>query len=358
MNYRIERHSGESAYMQLYHQLRSDIVSGVLPKGTKLPSRRVLAAELGLSVITVEHALALLTDEGYTESRPRSGFIVSFDGLPSSAPLPQRPTLEDMQASRSAPEDFPFSILSRTMRDVLTRQGKRILDVSPRCGCMELRQAIAAWLGRSRSLQVRPEQIVIGSGSEYFYGLVVRLLGRERPFGIEDPSYETIRRTYESCGAVCRLLPMASDGISSPALENCDAGVLHVTPYHSYPSGVTATPAKRREYAHWAETHNAVIVEDDYDSELAPLQQRADSIFSLLPGRVLYVNSFSKIIASALRTAFLILPDPLPEGWAETLQHLTCPVPVYNQLVLAEFLNEGHLERYVSRRRKKMGLKK
>ncbi|MBQ3371801.1 MAG: PLP-dependent aminotransferase family protein [Oscillospiraceae bacterium] len=354
MNYIIRKHAGESAYLQLYHQLRQDIISGIWPRGAKLPSKRVMAEELGLSVITVEHALSLLCDEGYLESKPRSGMIVSFGGTVSPASVPKRPSLEDMRASRTAPDDFPFSLLAKTMRHVLSEYDRQILSSSPSSGCEELRSAIASWLGRSHAMNVSPGQIIIGSGSEYLYGLIVQLLGREKLYALENPSYETIRRAYEANGAQCAMLPMGEDGIDSSLLEACRADVLHVTPYHSYPSGVTATAAKRREYVAWAKRNSTVIVEDDYASEFAPLTSRIETVASLLPEQVIYLNTFSKLLASSFRTAFMVLPEPLLAEYRQKLDYTSCPVPVYNQLVLAEFLNEGHLERYTSRKRRKM----
>ena len=355
MNYGIDKHSGESAYLQLYKQLRDDIVSGRLPSGTRLPSKRLLAGELGISVITAEHALALLVDEGYAEAKPRSGYYAAFGSAVGSA-APRRAALQDMSAAAEAPADFPFSAWARTMRSVLTDYDRRILVKSPNSGCPELRQAIAGYLERSRGLRVSPEQIVIGSGAEYLYGLVVQLLGRERSFALEDPSYEKIRRVYEANGARCELLPLGEDGILSGALSACSAGALHVTPFHSYPSGVTASAAKRREYAAWAGERHSVIIEDDYDSEFASVTGQIETIYSLAPERVIYVNTFSKILAPAMRTGFLVLPEALEERYRQRLDFYSCTVPIYDQYVLAEFIRQGHMERYINRRRRKLRL--
>ena len=203
-------------------------------------------------------------------------------------------------------------------------------------------------------MNVRPAQIIIGSGSEYLYSLIVQLLGRNRLYALEDPSYETIRRSYEANGAQCIMLPIGEAGIDPVLLQASGADVLHVTPFHSYPSGVTATPARRREYVSWAKQNRTVIVEDDYASEFAPLTSRIETVASLLPEQVIYLNTFSKLLASSFRTAFMVLPEHLLEDYRRKLDYTSCPVPVYNQLVLAEFLNEGHLERYTSRKRRKM----
>ena len=353
MHYGIDRSSRESAYLQLYKQLRADIVSGAIPPGRRLPSKRLLAGETGLSVITVEHAYALLCDEGYAEARARSGYFAAFGGGSAPPALP-RAALEDMSAGDGAPADFPFSVWTRTMRGVMSDYDRRILARSPSCGCTELRVALAGYLERSRGISVKAEQIVVGAGAEYLYGLVVQLLGRERRYALEDPCYETIRRVYEANGALCELLPMGADGIVSTALEKSAAGVLHVTPFHSYPSGVTAPASKRHEYALWARRRDACIVEDDYDAEFASLTRQIETIFSLAPERVLYINTFSKVLAPSMRTGFLVLPEPMLDDYREKLGFYSCTVPVFDQLVLAEFIAQGHLERYINRRKRKL----
>ena len=353
MQLSIEKGGSIPAYEQLYEQLRAAIVSGALKQGERLPSKRGLAGETGLSLITVEHALSLLCEEGYAEARPRSGVYVSFGGG-SAPPTARRAALEDMSAGDDAPEDFPFTVWSRTMRAVLTDYDRRVLSRSPNVGCAELRTALAGYLLRSRGLAVKPGQIVIGAGAEYLYGLTVQLLGRERTYALEDPCYEKIRRVYEANGASCESLPMGEDGIESAALRQSRAGVLHVTPFHSYPSGVTASAAKRREYALWARQRDAYIVEDDYDAEFASLRRQIETICSLAPERVLYINTFSKILAPSVRVGFLVLPEALLGLYRERLGFYACTVPVFDQLVLAEFIAEGHLERYINRRKRKL----
>lgn len=356
MQLTIDRQSAESAYMQLYRLLREQIVSGTLPRGSRLPSKRGLAEETGLSLITVEHALNLLCEEGYAEARPRSGIYAAFGE--SAPPPPPRAALEDMSAGDAAPEDFPFSVWSRTMRAVLADYDRRVLARSPSCGCTELRVALAGYLARSRGLSVNPEQIVVGAGAEYLYGLVVQLLGRERLYALEDPCYERIRRVYEANGARCELLKMGEDGILPEALSDSRAGVLHVTPFHSYPSGVTASAARRHDYALWAQSRGAYIVEDDYDAEFASLRRQIETICSLAPERVLYINTFSKVLAPSVRVGFLVLPEPLLDLYRERLGFYSCTVPVFDQLVLAEFIAQGHLERYINRRKRKLQKKR
>lgn len=351
MSYYIDRALTESAYMQIYAQLRDRIISGAQPRGSRLPSKRLLAEELGVSLITVEHAYALLVDEGYAEARERSGYYVCFGeeaAVGRARPLPPPPPLLE------APEDFPFSALAKTMRRVLSEYDRRILVRSPGQGCAELRQAVAGYLGRSRGLELSPEQIVVGSGAEYLYSLIVQLIGRDRVFALERPCYPRIRQVYEANGVRCLFLPMDEDGILPEALRRCDAAALHVTPFNSYPSGVTASAARRRLCALWARERDAVIIEDDYDSEFSAVTRRIETIFSLAPERVIYVNTFTKTLAPAMRTAYMVLPERLLGEYRRRLDFYSCTVPVFEQYVLAEFIAGGELERYINRRRRKL----
>ena len=350
MKYFIDLNSSKPAYVQLYDAIRADIVSGKLAVGEKLPSKRLMAGELGISLITVEHAYALLIDEGYAVSRQRSGYYVSFgDALACGSAAPR--------AKEALPElhsDFPFSVLAKTMRRVLSEYDRDILKRSPNSGCMELRRSIADYLERSRGIMARPEQIIIGSGAEYLYGLVVQLLGRECVFALENPCYEKIRRVYETNGARCIMLRLENDGIASGELSACHAGALHVTPYNSFPSGVTASAAKRYEYAQWAKSSNAYIIEDDYDSEFSSALKQISTIFSIEPEHVIYINTFSRSIAPGMRMGYMLLPEALLERYEKELSFYSCTVPVYEQYVLAEFIDSGEFERHINRARRKL----
>lgn len=338
--------------MQLYRQLRRDIISGEISYGSKLPSKRLLAGELGISLVTVEHAYALLLDEAYVESRERSGYFAAFGGTNRRERVLSPVQVES--GPYDVPEDFPFSSLARIMRRVLSDYDRRILTKSPGGGCLELRCAIAAWLERSRGLSVSPEQIIIGSGAEYLYSMIVQLLGRDRVFAHEDPCYSRILQVYEANGVCCESLPIGEDGIISSALQGCKAGVLHVTPFNSFPSRITASASKRHEYAAWAEENGSYIVEDDYDSEFSSVTKYIDTIYSLAPERVIYLNTFSRTIMPSMRIAYMVLPEELLERYREQLGFYSCTVPVFEQYVLTEFINSGELERYINRRRRKM----
>lgn len=352
MNYNITKSGGSPAYLQLYMQLRRDIVAGVYPAGSRLPSKRLLSQELGLSVITVEHAYVLLCEEGYAEARERSGFFAVY-----REDTPFHPPAEAAAAAppqRHGQVDFPFSVWARTMRRVISERGEALLEKSPNNGCAELREAIAAYLARSRGIHVKPGQIVIGSGAEYLYSLIVQTVGRSRIFALENPSYEKIRSVYTANGVKCDMLKLGADGILTPELRRSGATVLHVTPFHSFPSGVTATASKRREYIRWAEERRGYIVEDDFDSEFTISTKAEDTLFSLEGGsRVIYMNTFSRTIAPAMRIGYMLLPETLQEEFRSRVGFYSCTVPVFEQYVLAEFIRSGDFERHINRVRRR-----
>ena len=354
MRYTISKKSVKPGYMQLYEQIRSDIVGGAYPTGSKLPSKRLLAEESGTSVITVEHAYAILCDEGYAESRVRSGYFViyrstdftSTPGVSVRTPVPQT-------AIPHGAGDFPYSVLARTMRRVISDYAERLLIKSPDRGCAELREAIAEYLARSCGMRVGAGQIIIGSGAEYLYSLIVQLLGRDRLYALEDPSYVKIRRVYEANGARTELLRLGGNGIESGELRRSKAGVLHVTPFNSYPSGVTADASKRAEYLRWADERSGYIIEDNYDSELTVSRKNEDTLFSRsLSGRVIYLNTFSRTIAPSLRVGYMVIPEGMSEAFGQKLGFYSCTVPLFEQYLLAELINGGDFERHVNRVRR------
>ncbi len=352
MKYIIDKNK-RPMYLQLYKQIRDDILSENYPYNTKLPSKRSLAEETGVSTITVEHAYTLLCDEGYVESRERSGFVVIFrksDGFASSSEQKTNYTAHHTELELP---DFPLSVLSKTMRKVLTDHGDLLLEKSLNCGCIELREAIRHYLARNRGIQVDIEQIVIGSGSEYLYGLIVELLGRHRTYAIESPSYKKIEQVYKATEITYNSLPLTNCGIDSKALAETKADVLHTTPYRSYPSGVTATASKRHEYIRWAEQNFRYIIEDDFESEFSVSTKPAETLFALSNNdNIIYLNTFSKTISPSLRIGYMVLPKHLVETFNKKLGFYSCTVPTFMQYVLTELINNGDFERHINRVRR------
>ena len=348
----------QSAYLQLYEALREEITQGTWPYGARLPSRRQTARERGRSVVTVEHSYELLCQEGYIEARPRSGFFVIYRPLDGFALTETRretpPPLPPPSFARDRENAFPFSVLAKTMRRVLTEYGEAILDKSPNPGCDALRAAISRYLARNRGIHADADQIVIGSGAEYLYGLVVEMLGRDKTYAIESPSYKKIEQVYRAKGVRCDLLPLEHDGIASAALRATAAQVLHITPYRSFPSGVTASASKRREYLRWADTPGRFIVEDDFESEFSLLRKPEETIFSRTQGQnVIYLNTFSRTVSPSLRVGYMALPRAMIPLFEETVGFYSCTVPAFEQYVLASLMESGDFERHINRIRRR-----
>lgn len=377
-------------YEKIYALLKTEILSGAYPYGARLPSKRTLAEENGVSLSTAETALDILRSEGYIDSAERSGFFCAYresDFLFSAAgsvsvaagsftvgsgsvaaaeaqdaesgkyafgaPLP--PSSDAAEAPAAREETFPFTVYARAMRRVLAEYGEKLLEKPPKNGVPQLKSALKNYLLRSRALNVNENQIVIGAGAEYLYGVIAELLGTCRIYGTESPAYGQIARVYAAKGAQVRLLRIGADGILSGELAATDADVLHVTPYRSYPTLATATATKKAEYLRFAREKNGYVVEDDYLSEFSPYAKPAETLFGAdEAGRVIYVNTFSKTLSPALRAGYMLLPPALAVRYEEELGFYSCPVPATEQYVLAALLSDGSFERHINRLRRRM----
>ncbi len=355
MNYVIDKNDKAPAYIQLYRYLAKDITSAVYPYGSKLPSKRTIAEDTGVSVITAEHAIMLLMEEGYVQSRERSGVYVIYrdeDFLHET--IKEMPATIETERPMHVTGEFPFSVLAKTMRKVLSDYGEEILVKSPNHGCMQLRSEICHYLAKSRGIFIEPSQVIIGSGAEYLYGLIAQLFGAGSVIAIENPSYKKIREVYKAMGVHCEMLTMKQDGIASDELKRTQAKVLHVTPFNSFPSGVTAGISKKMEYLRWAGKHSRILIEDNYDSELTISRKMEESLFSMDPEvNVIYLNTFSRTLAPSMRIGYMILPISLLDAFTQKLGFYSCTVPIFDQYVLAELLKNGDFERHLNRVRRK-----
>lgn len=346
--------SEKPEYLKLYEAMRDEITRGAWPPGARLPSRRQVALDRGLSAVTVEHSYELLCQEGYAQARPRSGYYVAYRSEDGFASVGASPRPHRSGAEAGLERCFPFSVLARAMRRVISDYGEALLSKSPNAGCPELRGALSGYLARNRGIRVEEDQIVIGSGSEYLYGLVVEMLGRDRVFALEHPSYEKIERVYAARGVERELLPLGSDGILSHALAATRGSVLHITPYRSFPSGVTASASKRAEYIRWAGQGDRYIVEDDFESEFSLLRKPEETVFALSGDEnVIYLNTFSRTISPSIRVGYMVLPRRLLPLFESRVGFYSCTVPAFEQYLLADLIAEGEFERHINRMRRR-----
>ena len=363
LTYTLTKHTGVSLYEQLYRAVKADILSGRLPGGTKLPSKRALAAHLEVSVITVKTAYEQLMAEGYLTGVEKKGYFVSAvqppltaaPPPPAAAPQPEeRRWFLDLVTNSIDAEDFPFTVWARLMRRTILEQGTGLLHPTPPQGALALRQAVAAHLRQFRGMDVTPEQIVIGAGTEVLYSLLVQLLGQDRRYAVEDPGYGKIARIYRSNRAAVSFVPLDESGLSVSALRDSRADVVHISPSHHYPTGLVMPIARRQQLLSWArEAPGRCILEDDYDSEFRFVGRPIPTLFSIDGGRhVIYLNTFSKTIAPSIRISFMVLPPPLLDAFREKLGFYACTVSAFEQYTLAQFLAGGWYEKHLSRMRK------
>lgn len=363
LTYSFENAGSDHLYEYLYKCIKNDILSGVLLPGTRLPSKRSFAANLGVSTITVEAAYGQLLAEGYLYSLPKKGYYVEkiHENIPAK-PAEARPSavrtaapvyFADFVSNQTEPENFPFSVWAKIMREVMLDDSGALMTNPPAGGVSRLREAIASYLKAFRGMGVLPEQIVVGAGTEYLYGLLIQLLGYEKCYAVEDPGYRKITRIYEKHKVKCVHLPLDPQGISIRALTQSGADIVHVSPSHHYPTGLVTPVSRRYELLGWASgAEGRYILEDDFDSEfrmagkLLPTLQSIDAT-----ERVIYMNTFTKSLASTIRISYMVLPPHLSERFHQELGFYSCTVSTFEQYTLARFLSDGYFEKHINRMR-------
>lgn len=364
-------------YALIYENLRANITDGTIKYGEKLPSKRAAADSFDASVITVEHAYELLESEGYIESRPRRGYFARYvaDGIlaekESDFPFPEEFAIENQTDGNDArakgtnakeanakeanakKERFPFGIYASAVRAVLNDLGDKITEKTNGSGAPALKSAIKNYLKTSRDVHADENRIIIGAGAEYLYGVIAKLFGAGETFAIETPSYGIIEKIYSLNGVKTEKLRLGTDGVLSEDLAACRAKVIHVTPYRSFPTGVTASASKRAEYLRAAKKIGAYIVEDDYESEFSLSAKLTETLFKNTPDdNVIYINTFSKSVFPSLRLAYMILPEKLAAKYYEKFGDFSCPVPTLEQYVAAKIISDGSFARHVNRVRR------
>lgn len=364
-------------YALIYENLRANITDGTIKYGEKLPSKRAAADSFDASVITVEHAYELLESEGYIESRPRRGYFARYvaDGIlaekESDFPFPEEFAIENQTDGNDASakgtnakgtnakdvnakkERFPFGVYASAVRAVLNDLGDKITEKTNGSGAPALKSAIRNYLKTSRDVHADENRIIIGAGAEYLYGVIAKLFGAGETFAIETPSYGIIEKIYSLNGVKTEKLRLGTDGVLSEDLAACRAKVIHVTPYRSFPTGVTASASKRAEYLRAAKKIGAYIVEDDYESEFSLSAKLTETLFKNTPDdNVIYINTFSKSVFPSLRLAYMILPEKLAAKYYEKFGDFSCPVPTLEQYVAAKIISDGSFARHVNRVRR------
>ena len=352
-------------YTQIYQYIRKEILDGTLPIHQKLPSARELSSTLSVSRTTIDMAYGQLVDEGYLTVLAKKGYFVNEIASLSQLSLNEAisPKTEKKQSTTSFQYDFspfavdlehfPYATWQQLSRRCL-KEGRDLFLLGDAMGDLSLRQAIATYLHQSRSVKCAPEQIVVGAGVDYLLQLLVTILGTNRSIAMENPSYIRAYRIFEGLGCKTSPISLDKDGMNIQKLYASGCDTAYVTPSHQYPLGLIMPINRRHELLSWAASKEGrYIIEDDHDSEFRYKGKPIPSLQGIdTKDKVIYVGTFSKAIAPAIRVGYMVLPPKLLELYHEKCYYYASTVSRVDQAILTTFMNEGYFERHLNRMRK------
>lgn len=360
----LQKCPGLPLYQALYQQLKQEIQTGSIGCGDKLPSKRKLAEQLGVSVNTVDGAYSQLEAEGFIQASARRGFFVQATGAlpprgtaPEAPQLPQtgqkRAHLVDFSPTGMARGQFPFGVWRRLMKNCFNEYDEGLLLRTPPQGDPGLRSAVAEYLYRARGVRCDPEQVIMGAGTDNLLYILGYILPENYTLAVENPLYNQTHALFSRLGHPVTHVPVDSEGIRLSALPDRDHVLVYTTPSHQYPLGFAMPIGQRTGLLRWSGAgEGRYILEDDYDSEFRYQSRPIPSLQSIDPlGRVIYLGTFSRSVAPALRISYMVLPEALLERYRRDYGGYASAVSGFEQTVLREFMRSGHFDTHVNRMR-------
>ena len=368
MTIRLRTDSDKCLYQQIYEHIRQEIREGKLLAGERLPSTRSLAEYLQVARSTVDYAYDQLLSEGYIEAKPYKGyFVCRLEGIFT---MEQREMTEPEVVRPDSQEDgtqvqvdfspygidmtgFPFGVWKRITKNILNDSNSELFAQGEPQGDYDLRMTISRYLHSSRGVNCRPEQIIVGAGNDYLLLLLEKILGRHVGIAMENPTYKRAYRIFQSFAYRIYTVDMDDKGMRADKLLELPVRAAYVMPSHQYPTGAVMTIGRRAELLRWAEKEpDRYLIEDDYDSEF---RYRGKPIPSLQSsdkrGKVIYIGTFSKAIAPAIRVSYMVLPESLLEVYRRDCSFYSCTVSRIDQRILNEFIRDGYFERHLNKMR-------
>ncbi|HSR05081.1 MAG TPA: PLP-dependent aminotransferase family protein [Proteiniclasticum sp.] len=351
-------------YEQLYLFIKSEIRSGKIPCHTKLPSKRRLSSHLKISQNTIQTAYEQLAEEGYIESIERSGFYVNKLENVIKLDIEEPSRIIDSQDSLLAVDydfsyhgvdlnTFPYTTWRKLFKEVINEDDEELLLLGDPRGHLSLRSCIAEYLHQSRGVNCYASQIIINSGTEFLFQILIQLLDEDSIYGIENPGYEKLNLLFSTNQAKFRAIDIDDDGMKLEEIAKTESNILCITPAHQFPSGQVMPINRRAQILNWANgKDDRYIIEDDYDSEFKYSGKPIPSLQGLDNNdKVIYMGSFSKSLSPSLRISYMVLPAHLLARYMEKLSYISCPVPMMDQKVLARFMEDGHFEKHLNKMR-------
>ena len=368
MTIRLRTDSDKCLYQQIYEHIRQEIREGKLLAGERLPSTRSLAEYLQVARSTVDYAYDQLLSEGYIEAKPYKGyFVCRLEGIftmeqqEMTEPEVVRPDSEedgtqvqiDFSPYGIDMTGFPFGVWKRITKNILNDSNSELFAQGEPQGDYDLRMTISRYLHSSRGVNCRPEQIIVGAGNDYLLLLLEKILGRHVGIAMENPTYKRAYRIFQSFAYRIYTVDMDDKGMRADKLLELPVRAAYVMPSHQYPTGAVMTIGRRAELLRWAEKEpDRYLIEDDYDSEF---RYRGKPIPSLQSsdkrGKVIYIGTFSKAIAPAIRVSYMVLPESLLEVYRRDCSFYSCTVSRIDQRILNEFIRDGYFERHLNKMR-------
>ena len=353
-------------YEQLYSKIKQEIVSGILAKDSALSSLRVLEKELQVSRNTVDRAYQQLLAEGYIRSVPGAGYFVEDIEndyfCDDNLLVGSNNTKVDFKKKKKVKYDFEYASIDSDLfpwgkwkkylhNAILTESSSDAISYESNKGNELLRKSLCGFLNRHRGVNCEPEQIIICAGTQYAMEIVTNLLPADvNRLAFEEPGYDAMRYLFEEKGYCITSIPVLEDGVDLDLLSKTNCNILYITPSHQFPTGVVTSISNRNKMLKWACQNDAYIVENDYDSEFRYGSMPIPSLQSLDKwNKVIYVGTLSKVLSPSIRCAYVILPKNLIETYDRKYRYFNSALPSYHQLALAQFIEDGLLEKHLRR---------
>ncbi len=355
--------SKEPLYHQLYTYIKEEIQSGRILFDTKLPSKRKLSTYLNVSQNTIQAAYDQLIEEGYIIAIEKRGFFVCKIDFIQKLEVHLLPLTSGKTATSEVLYDFsyhgvdmpsfPFDQWRKLMKEVINEYDYELLMPGDSLGYYRLRAALSEYLHQSRGVNCTSDQIIISSGTEMLFQTLIQLFDEQCIYGIENPGYEKLNQLFTGNRAKFSAISIDHNGMIPSEIEKSNANILCITPAHQFPSGGVMPINRRIQLLNWAnEAVNRYLIEDDYDSEFKYSGRPIPALQGLDNNeKVIYMGSLSKSISPTLRVSYMVLPTHLMKSFSERLSYILCPVPMLEQKVLCDFIENGSFERHLNKMR-------